>query len=408
MFNPWIYFRKSAAFKTWCAIFLAISAAYFVMGKLNGRDQMADFRVYHDAAQCWSSNEPMYGQSFGVSSGFYKYSPIASVPFLPFTLVEYPVSSAMYYILISLLFLVFTAVLLNYQEYLLHLPRARAWLLVIFSLFIADHVERELHLGNVNVLLMLFAVFLFISFDKGNKILSGLFLAVVLLYKPHFLILFVWFAWKNEWKILLSCVLFVLAGIFLPAIWTGWSHNLELLGQWFHAVQDHNVHLYESPNTIYGMINSLVLSHIGLKAGFYFVFVMLALIAFSFLFWIRWKKVSSKQFEYLQYFVLIALIPNLVHTDTEHFMWSFPLIAYVWGTMLNYNVSNKLFIILMMCLAFVPYTINSPDIVGRELSKMMDEGGLLGLANLLIISSAILTHQFVHSKRTIEAQPAVS
>lgn len=38
-----------------------------------------------------------------------------------------------------------------------------------------------------------------------------------------------------------------------------------------------------------------------------------------------------------------------------------------------------------MALAFIPFTLNSPDIVGRKAMLLFDAGGLLGVANLLIL-----------------------
>jgi len=50
-----------------------------------------------------------------------------------------------------------------------------------------------------------------------------------------------------------------------------------------------------------------------------------------------------------------------------------------------------------LVIAFVPFALNSPDIVGKDLRLLFDEGGL-GIANLLILAGALIAHQSVIKK----------
>ena len=72
------YFWKGAR---WFALFPVL---YLVLLFINQRFQLSDFNVYYGAADALMNGEQVYGKSFGLSSGFYKYSPEALVPFLPF------------------------------------------------------------------------------------------------------------------------------------------------------------------------------------------------------------------------------------------------------------------------------------------------------------------------------------
>ena len=72
---------------------------YYALEWTNGRAQMADFRVYYDAANALLHSDTLYGKAFGVSSGFYKYSPFACIPFIPLALLPYGLASALYYLL---------------------------------------------------------------------------------------------------------------------------------------------------------------------------------------------------------------------------------------------------------------------------------------------------------------------
>ena len=402
MYGSWKFFMQSAAFRTWCVVFLSIAAGYFVLEKLNGRDQMADFRVYHDAASAWTKGEPMYGQAFGVSSGYYKYSPIAAAPFILFTLARYPVTSALYYIFIAFAFLFFTATLLHNQEKLFGLDGYRAWFLVLFSLFVADHMERELHLGNVNLFLLCLGIISFLLLVDGKKWSYGLVFGIMLLYKPHFVVLLPWLVWRKEWKAIGASALVVVSGLLVPSVFIGWKSNAHLLGEWVRAIQSHNVRLQDSPNTVYGILESFVFRPLGHGLGSGLIFVVLAVICALVLFWLlRTEKHAElrNQRLYIEYFVLIALIPNLAHTDTEHFMWSFPIIAFLLGTLLNIPFQRKWIYIFLTALAFIPYCLNSPDIVGRKLTALFDEGGLLGISNLLLIGLALTLFSRLYLKK---------
>jgi len=374
----------------WIAGLLCI--AYYILESINGRSQMADFRVYYDAANAFLHDTQLYGKAFGVSSGFYKYSPFATLPFVPLALLDYNVASIIYYLLI-------TAAIIWWSLYILYYLEAdksqrihnAGWVLFVITLFMADHIERELHLGNVNLFLLMGAFTAFVCMQKGKVVAAGLLFGLILLFKPHFIILIPYFIWKKEWRVLLSAAGAFLCGLLLPAIAKGWKHNVELHGQWLEAMREHNVKLEESPNTIYGIANHFLLNHHG---GFLIVLLLLAAVgAFFIWFLVRNRRVThSGKPKFIEYFMLIALIPNLAHTDTEHFMWTWPLVAYTFIQLFREQLANKWIYITAMCLAFIPYCLNSPDIVGRDLRFLFDEGGLLGLANLVIITTSIMLY----------------
>ena len=95
------WLRQSAAAKRFVIITFLLCLGYYILETINGRAQMADFRVYYDAANAFLHNTQLYGKSFGVSSGFYKYSPFACIPFIPLAVFPYAVASVIYYLLVT-------------------------------------------------------------------------------------------------------------------------------------------------------------------------------------------------------------------------------------------------------------------------------------------------------------------
>lgn len=394
-FMSWL--RQSAAAKRFVIITFLLCLGYYILETINGRAQMADFRVYYDAANAFLHNTPLYGKSFGVSSGFYKYSPFACIPFIPLAVFPYAVASVIYYLLVTFsmiwfsLYLVFLIQKKN-EDTGKQSAQHVGWILFVVALFMADHLERELHLGNVNLFLLVGAVFSFVLIEKNKTFAAGVIFGILLLFKPHFLILLPYFIWKKQWRLITTSVLTIVSGLFIPALIKGFGANHQLLLDWLGAMRDHNMKLEESPNTVYGIVNHFVLNHQG---GSFLVITLLGMIGALFIWFILYnqKKNGNNKVQFIEYFLLIALIPNLTHTDTEHFMWTWPLLALIIFSMFNQRQKMNWLYVAMMVIAFIPYSLNSPDIVGRNLEHLFDEGGLLGIANLMIVAVAVMLNQ---------------
>jgi hypothetical protein len=168
-------------------------------------------------------------------------------------------------------------------------------------------------------------------------------------------------------------------------------------------MQEHNVKLEESANTIYGIYTHFVAQPLGLQSGPFMVVVLLGVVA-ALVLWFILHKIpgeSAIRKSYMTFFLLIALIPNLAHTDTEHFMWTWPLIAYTMMQLMQLDKKKQWIYGIILGLAFIPYCLNSPDIVGKPTQLLFDEGGLLGVANLVIIAVSIHLYLKFGSKSSL-------
>jgi hypothetical protein len=369
---------------------------YLVLEWQNGRAQMADFRVYYDAANALIHGDVLYGKAFGVSSGFYKYSPFACLPFIPLALLPYGVASVLYYLLITATIIFFSLRVARDITGEKEEQQFSVWLPIVTGIFLIDHLERELHLGNINLFLLVLLYETYAQLKKGKEIKAGLLYGLVLLFKPHFLLLLPYFIWKRKFKTLGTVAASIGFGLLVPSMVSGWTINLTHLKEWAIAMSDHNMALQLSPNTVYGLINHLFL---GGNAGSWLVLAVLAVTAISIgLYILRNDRLQgttwSSDIRFKEYFLLVALVPNLVHTDTEHFMWVWPMLSLAIYAAMQKEATARTLTIALLAIAFVPFALNSPDIVGKDLRLLFDEGGL-GIANLLILASALIAHQSV-------------
>ena len=91
----------------------------------------------------------------------------------------------------------------------------------------------------------------------------------------------------------------------------------------------------------------------------------------------------------MEWFLLIALMPTLFKTDTQHFLFSVPLLLIL----CCYFFTHRNIIALVLFILFVIlYDGNSYDIFGRELSNRIYNMGVLGISNILIASLTLIIY----------------
>jgi hypothetical protein len=372
------YFWKGAR---WFAL---LPVLYLALLFINHRFQLSDFNVYYGAADALMNGEQVYGKAFGLSSGFYKYSPEILVPFLPLALLKYELAAVLFYLIntgiILLLLKEFKQTFFKSLEW-----GSEVWFFLIATvLFFGDQLERELFLGNVNALLLLLTLWSVRSIENNQRAKAGLIYAVVLCFKIHFLILLPYFILKKEWKVLLYTII-GLFGMAITLFICVPSRFVVLHSQWLKAVQAHNVQLDHSPNTIYFFIQKILSSMHMAVIPIAAVLIGLALAGMTYLKFI-WKNIG-KGFQSNEALILLALIPVLTHTDTEHFLWAMPFLLMIFITVSTWNKKGKITAAIVLLCASIPFLFNSPDLVGKTLSKQLDEGGIgLSLTLLLVLS----------------------
>lgn len=376
------YFWKGAR---WFAL---LPVLYLVLLFINHRFQLSDFNVYYGAADALMNGEQVYGKSFGLSSGLYKYSPEALVPFLPFALLKYDVAAVLFYLLNTGILVL----LLN--EFKQTFFKQISWgkevwfMLAMTFLFFVDQLERELFLGNVNALLLLLSLWSVRSIDNKQYAKAGLIYALVLCFKIHFLILLPYFILKKEWKVLLYTLLGLMGAALVLFVCVP-NRFIVLHSQWLKAVQAHNVQLDQSPNTIYFFIQKILSSLLMAVVPKAAVLIGLATAGLTYLKFI-WKNIE-KGFQSNEALILLALIPVLTHTDTEHFLWAMPFFLMILITVSTWNKKGKITAAIVLLCASIPFLFNSPGIVGKTLSKQLDEGGI-GLSLLLLLLLSFFYH----------------
>jgi len=367
----------------------------------SGRLDPVDLKVYLGAAEAWLMGEPMYGVPFGLSSGYFKYAPLAAVAFVPYALIGWSGAVALHaaFIVLALAwgaprYLSCVAGIWQSASAEFNWRSLKPWLILLawLALF-SPHIVRELMLGNVNLLALTAAVTAALGLTSGRlqPLAVGLLMAVLLCFKPHFAVLPVLWLWQGRWRTVLWTAAGLVACLALP--WALSSHADFSPAQWLQAMLAHNAGSAGLNNTIQGLVARL--TGWPIRSAWLLSWGALATAAAL---WIGRPFNPSAgrdpRREHLQWAVALAFIPSMLATDTEHFLFSAPLLAIMLMLALSHNSSRSKdrwapWMWLLLAASWLPFGLASTDFWGHELGAWFLRSGPLGLANLALIALSI-------------------
>lgn len=376
---------------------VAVCLLNLVFNLINRKFGMSDFKVYYMAAEALINGVPVYGQSFGELSGIYKYSPFILFFFTPFTLAGYSVSVIIHFIILSFAFY-FTFIIIRriLTRYFFKTPVRHESLILIFSsFFIMIHMVKELYLGNVNILLLLLSLLALLNYLEQKPLTGSFLLGIVLLTKPFFAFLLIPLVVRKNFKALKWLVLVVLTGLLLPEIILGPRPGFMLHVEWAKAMLLH-FDGYPGVNSIDYILRYYFFPGLPGWAGLVIiVLAVIMLVAFTVL---NRQKENQEltpgnfmEMNFIfEWFFILALIPDLVRTDSEHFLCTAPLITFI----LYYtSVNRKYLYILLMIVLFFFFGGNSEDLLGHDFSHQLFIMGFQGLSNLVLILFSVYLYR---------------
>jgi hypothetical protein len=360
-------------------LFLVAFCTLFAFVEMNnGRLWTNDFRVYYEATRDFFAGNNPYAHNYGLDTGHFKYTPFTLYLFSPLTAVSFGVGQCIHSILLtfSLIYSV-----LNIRKLLENFPvlgarKVPSGMLYLAFACVAIHVTRELHLGNVNlVLLLLFNLGLRSALHKKDLPVA-VWWSLMIVLKPIMIFVLLPLLVTKRWKIIGITAGFGIFFFIFPAIHVGFKFNWILWQDWFKAISAHGEYL-----TSNNSIATLVKIHTGFPAAWIVPLIcLLVLISLMMNDVFRLKK-SKTETLFVWSAIFSAFIPIFFTTDTEHFLLSLPLIWLLFGGLLNHGnwIHWMGFGIGMLLFSF-----NSPDLLG-PLSDFVSDKGLLGIGNGLFI-----------------------
>ena len=368
---------------------------------INDRFWLHDLEVMYSAAEALLNQEQIYGTSFGLSTGFYKYSPFTLFLFVPYALIPYKIACIIHF-MITLFCAILLVPLLEQitRSYLFRYPKKYYLTLFVVISTAIIHLVRDLHLGNVNMILV-FCLTLAVKCLLEKKHLKfGVIMAIVIMTKPFFIVFVLPLLLHRKFKEIFSIAAFGALFVVLSLFIIGLPESFDLYLSWFSAMLDHSSYLH-SNNTIF----QLVYRYFGITIDSKYAFALLGVIVLctSLLFgFINRSKNGIKKSEAAQnkaliihLYVLIAVIPSVFITDTEHFLFSLPLISII---VQYFSIPKRFIWAPIFAFIFFLYGGNSTDMMGDSLNEDYKNLGLLGISNLIIIGTVLTLYIMNHKK----------
>jgi len=386
----------------WIISFLFI--ANWILEIINGRFTLHDFQVSYDAARNLINGEPVYGISFGLSSGIYKYSPFTLLFILPYAFLPFFIAKTVQYFCIAAV-AIFCVIYLERFIREIYFYREKIVdnkVLSFAILVVCIHLHREAHLGNWNVHLLLLAILSLRLMVRNKEYWAGIILAWIILMKPHFVILLPLLVMRKKIKTLGSVMAGFFIGLGFPSIFLGLNKTIELNLIWFRTLHKHNVSFLRDESCLQSILYNSFFKHVYPHPDLYFTSVVVLFVAILFLIFMICNfrdektdthKISEKDIErknfIFEYFLLLAILPSIVVTDTQHYLWSLPIIVFILSYMV-YGAPNRNWLFYFTIASFLIYGGNIYDLWGRKISVWMENFGFIGIGNILIILSSLI------------------
>lgn len=364
--------------------------AAMALEHINGRFWLNDFRVYYMAAENLRHGLPIYNVVFGEDTGLYKYVPFALYFFVPLTFLPYPVAATIHFLLMGALLILCFVVSERMLVRIVGPVRRPAMRAALGLACIAVLLVRELHMGNINLGLILLVYWGLERHLAGRTVPAGIAWGVAWLIKPYLLLMAVPLVVRKEWNVLVTAVATMATGLLLPMLHEGPSGWWARLTEWGQAVVRHNATI-ESPDRLGAILQANF--NIPLSTGLDICIIACAGLLLAVLTWSHIRPgrpvLNADLDRAVELWTACAIVPDLVVTDQQHFMFSLPLILFVLAWLFTRKDRT---VLLLFLSAMLMYATRSSDLWGRDLENTLAGHGVLGSGNLFLIGVAWLVH----------------
>jgi len=309
--------------------------------------------------------------------------------FLPYTLFSYKLASVIHFLVLGITYWYSLKIIQDLlKKYIYITPLRNEQLLMVISfLCIAIHFSREMFLGNINIVMLLLSCLSLRDHLERKHFRGSLFLGLVILTKPYFLILVLPLLLRKQWKSLAGLVVTLFAGLLLPFLYPGPGKAVLLYQDWFHTMSTHDKGYYDM-NSLDYLLRHYLFPSLPAYSG-----ITILLFACVLLSWLILANVNREKAgvpgsgtvsrdKLFEWFIILAILPGLIKTDWVAYLLGTPLITFI---IFYISSREKYRLIPFMVILLFFFSTNSDDLLGRELSMKLLVMGVMGMSNLFLV-----------------------
>ncbi|MAZ94030.1 MAG: hypothetical protein CMF58_06370 [Lentimicrobiaceae bacterium] len=335
----------------WILFIVLFSLAALTAEKINSRLYMSDYKVYHRTAKRIVNKENIYSVK---QDGHYvfKYSTTSGIYFIPISFIPLKYAKYIYWLALTILLCIGVNVLYKLIDNKYKIGANKNSIIILSIIAVIAHIFRELHLGQVNMLLLVMYITLIYFLQQKSKILFALMLSISVFLKPFGLIFFPYLLIKKEYKIILTSLIFIFILALLPLLfYPNWHDFSNLYFDWINELKvelnKKQALLADGNHTVFSVfarytpLKFIIVNQIIEK-----VYQALVLIIIGAGLFIEFRKKNHNSDIVYQMILLISIIPLLAFTTYNLFIFELPIILYLIYFFKDLNITQKIMVVI--------------------------------------------------------------
>jgi hypothetical protein len=385
--------RLSKTEARFAGITLFCAGIFFLLQWMhNEEEMMGTFKIIYKSGKELLAGNRIYGKAFAGGTETLQLSPFFVMCMVPLSLLTFKLAAAIYFMGLAGLFTWIVLFLRRMTKHYFGMGKEqKALVLFVFVMIFIDQFADQLQVGGVHLITLALLCLMFKYLVSRQYLQVGVIYAVLLLIYPHLLALVPLFLLRKRFMALGTAAVSVVVLAFLPIVFVGFNTLMGYLSDWKGAILSQHVDLLEQKNTMHYIISEFFFDPFGYEGTEALILFDVFVVAMGILAIVVTNiRLKRKYFSlmYFEVFLIVALIPNLIHGESGQFILSMPL---VWLLLLSLfqKIEAKLVVITIGAIMMVPWLFTSSDFVGFKMKALIDEGGLLGLANLVFVGLAV-------------------
>lgn len=374
------------------AFILIVCISFLFAEAFNHRLWLSDFEVYYKTAWRLINSENLYRHP---EDGHYifKYSPVSALIFIPFTLFSFEVAKIIYWLFLSgiivLSFYISTR-LLSPKVGLSPDTKKMNSIYVLSALILALHFLRELHLGQVNYLLMFMYILVLLALLNEKILVATSLLSLSIFIKPFGLIFLPYLFYRKKFKEIIMVGISTIIWGFTPLLfYRNWHLFINQYYAWINEItveMGHKQDLLANANhTIFSVIARFTPIRFILSDPGYAPFYQLVILIVLLFFFYKAFKMSSinktANKTVLDFYLIIGFIPLLAFTSENAFVFEQLLVIVVIFYFRKLSTFEK----ILAVISFIFIGGNFAELVGHQASVFLDNNSFVAIGAILLI-----------------------
>ena len=344
-------YRKIAPY-----LLLVIFAAVLIHYSLLSLRAFSDFAPYYHAAERFIRGETLY--NFADGHYLFKYSPLAAMLFIPFALLPYGIAKVLWLIISWLLL---ALCYFKSGNFIADSARLPAWAILLIWLGISKFVLAEIHLGQIDFLLLFLALLTLLSLQKKWEFWGGVLLALGCLIKPPLLLLLLLPLWRRRASFMGGFLAGVSSGVVAPLLRYGIGDGIQLYRGWWDVLTA------SSPGLLASNVNQSIFGALTrwLPTAGVLPLIIGALVMLVYVIWLYWLDLRRTPSAVAPQLVLLGSVLLSPLGWVQNYVFCLPALLTAFHIGQQEKWFNRRRIILLAAF-FLTAVLPNYELLGRE------------------------------------------